>query len=144
MQLLDVSHNYLTRIDQIGFMPHLRVLNIAGNQNVKNLPAQLSTCDSLNDIVLDGCNIVYPPANVVERGTAEILKFLLENNDGPIGRDIVINDAIIKKPNDPMHCVKQTTVNMLNIERGCDVVRELNATNEKYSREKVRFDICYV
>lgn len=133
LQLLDVSHNHLTRIDQIGFMPTLRILNITGNINLKNLPAQLSTCDSLNDIALDADYIVYPPPSIIERGTVEILKFLLEQNDGPIEEHTVIMNVAP----DPLQCVKQTTVNMLNIERGCDVVREMNTTNDKYSREKV-------
>lgn len=134
MELLDVSHNHLTQIDQIGFMPNLRVLNITGNKNLKNLPSQLSTCDSLNDIVLDGEYIFYPPASIIERGTAEILKYLLEQNDGPMEETVINNENKVKSP---AQCVKQSTANMLNIERGCDVVRELNTTNEKYSREKV-------
>lgn len=134
MELLDVSHNQLTQIDQIGFMPHLRILNITGNINLIKLPAQLSTCDSLNDIVLDVKYILYPPADIIERGTAEILKFLLEHNDGPLEETATKNT---NKTTNPIQCVKQTTANMLAIERGCDVVRELNKTNEKYSREKV-------
>lgn len=134
MELLDISHNHLTSIDQIGFMPHLRILNITGNQNLTKLPAQLSTCDSLNDIVFDATTILYPPADIIERGTAEILKFLLENNDGPLEEHIT---KITNKSAPTIQCVKQTTANMLNVERGCDVVRELNIANEKYSREKV-------
>lgn len=143
MELLDISHNHLTSIDQIGFMPHLRILNITGNINLTKLPAQLSTCDSLNDIVLDGKYILYPPADIIERGTAEILKFLLEHNDGPR------EEKLMKITNKmattiPIHCVKQTTANMLNVERGCDVVRELNIANEKYSREKVCYYFVFV
>lgn len=136
MELLDISHNQLMQIDQIGFMPHLRILNITGNQNLAKLPAQLSTCDSLNDIVLDANTILYPPADIVERGTAEILKFLLENNDGPL-EETAMKITNKSATTIPIHCVKQTTANMLNVERGLDVVRELNSANDKYSREKV-------
>lgn len=134
LELLDISHNHLTRIDQIGFMPHLRILNITGNINLTHLSAQLSTCDSLNDIVLDAKSILYPPPDIIERGTADILKFLLEHNDEPREETVM---RITNKSASPIQCVKQTTANMLNVERGCDVVRELNIANEKYSREKV-------
>lgn len=134
MELLDVSHNHLTQIDQIGFMPHLRILNITGNINLIKLSAQLSTCDSLNDIALDAKYILYPPADIIERGTVEILKFLLEHNVGPLEETVMKST---NKATNPIQCIKQTTANMLNIERGCDVVRELNITNDKYSREKV-------
>lgn len=118
-------------------MPHLRILNITGNTNLTKLPAQLSTCDSLNDIVLDAAYILYPPADIIERGTAEILKFLLEHSDGLIEENLMKITNKTTAPTIPIHCVKQTTANMLNVERGCDVVRELNIANEKYSREKV-------
>lgn len=134
MELLDVSHNNLTQIDQIGFMANLRILNITGNIHLTRIPAQLSTCDSLNDIVLDAKYIFYPPSEVIERGTAEVLKFLLENNDGPIEETVLKTTNKLMKP---IPSVKQTTANMLDIECGRDIVREMNTTNEKYSREKV-------
>lgn len=136
LELLDISHNKLTRIDQIGFMPNLRILNITGNDYLTQLPHQLATCDSLTDIVLDVQYILYPPANVVECGTAEILKYLLEHN-GPCDDQLIdLNKA---------QNIKRTTANMLEIERGRDVVQELNytndkhsiSTNDKYAREKV-------
>lgn len=136
LELLDISHNHLMQIDQIGFMPHLRILNITGNTNLTKLPAQLSTCDSLNDIVLDAKTISYPPVDIVERGTAEILKFLLEHNDAPL-EETAMKITNKSATTIPIHCVKQTTANMLNVERGLDVVRELNIVNDKYSREKV-------
>lgn len=133
LELLDVSHNRLTRIDQIGFMPHLRILNITGNDNLTKLPTQLTTCDSLVDLVLDADHILYPPADIIERGTAEILKYLLERNGGP--HEVTFINSATKPMN--AQAIKQSTVNMLEVERGRDIVRELNTTNEKYSREKV-------
>lgn len=132
LELLDVSYNRLTRIDQIGFMPNLRILNITGNVNLTKLPIQLTTCDSLTDLIFDTEYILYPTNDIIERGTIEILKYLLEQN-GP------------HEETQPMKNIKQTTANMLDVERGRDIVRELNSTNEKhscsandkYSREKV-------
>ncbi|XP_031622109.1 E3 ubiquitin-protein ligase LRSAM1-like [Contarinia nasturtii] len=121
LELLDVSHNRLTRIDQIGFMPNLRILNITGNENLTQLPNQLTTCDSLMDIVLDPQYILYPPANVIECGTAEILKYLLEHNGFETK---------------PAQNIKRTTAKMIEIERGRDVVREWNNTNDKHSISK--------
>lgn len=143
MELLDVSHNHLTQIDQIGFMQNLRIINITGNKNLAILPVQLTTCDSLNDIVLDAEYILHPPADTIERGTAEILKFLLEHNDRPLEETVIMHSAK-KVATNPILSVKQTTVNMLAIERGQDVVRELNTTNELYSREKVRSNFSIV
>lgn len=114
-------------------MPNLRILNVIGNNNLTRLSAQLTTCDSLVDIVLDAERISYPPADVIERGTAEILKYLLERNDGP-HEEILFNST--SKPINAQ-TIKQSTVNMLEVERGRDIVRELNTTIEKYSREKV-------
>lgn len=123
-------------------MSNLRILNITGNTNLTKLPPQLTTCDSLCDIILDVEHILYPPTDVIERGTAEILKYLLERNDGPHEEITLINSAI--KPMNAQS-IKQSTVNMLDVERGRDIVREMNTTNEKYSREKVciRILFCY-
>lgn len=76
LELLDVSHNNLSEINQINCMSHLRILNIAGNPKLLTLPTALATCDSLVDIILSSETIIYPPANVVELGTLQILNFL--------------------------------------------------------------------
>lgn len=128
--MLDVSHNKLTRIDQISFLPNLRILNITGNANLTKLPIQLTTCDSLTDIVLDIQFILYPPNDTIEMGTAEILKFLLEHN-GPHEEIFISNSDKIAQN------IKKTTANMIAIERGKDVLRELNTNNDKYTRDKV-------
>lgn len=147
LELLDVSYNRLTRIDQIGFMPNLRILNITGNVNLTKLPIQLTTCDSLTDLIFDAEYILYPPNDIIERGTIEILKYLLEQN-GPHEETQLMNNVNKKTDanySETMKNIKQTTANMIDVERGRDIVRELNSTNEKhscsandrYSREKV-------
>lgn len=132
LELLDVSHNRLKQIDQIAFMPNLRILNITGNAMLTKLPNQLTTCDSLTDIVLDAELILYPPTDVIERGTDAILKYLLEHN-GP-HEQTLINQLTAES-------IKRSTAHLLDVERGRDVVRELNNTNNKYTKEKVRGEI---
>lgn len=76
LELLDVSHNNLTEINQINCMSHLRILNIAANPKLLTLPNELATCDSLVDIVLSSETIIHPPVNVLALGTLQILNFL--------------------------------------------------------------------
>lgn len=116
------------RIDQIGFMPNLRIINITGNVNLSTLSNQLTTCDSLVDIVIDAEYILYPPNDIVKRGTADILKYLLEHNE-PYEKNPLNNTNNHEQRN-----IKQTTAHWLDIERG----KSLNTTNDKYSREQVR------
>lgn len=130
LELLDVSYNRLKRIDQIGFMPNLRVLNITGNTQLNKLPIQLTTCDSLVDIVLDADTILYPPSDIIERGTRDILKYLLEHNGAN-------DEHFMNTLNNSSQNTKRITATLLDTERGRDIVRELNSTNNKYSREKV-------
>lgn len=145
LEFLDVSYNRLNRIDQIGFMPNLRILNITGNANLTKLPIQLTTCDSLCDLILDAEHILYPSNDIIECGTDSILKYLLEQN-GP-HEEMLMTPLNNKKSqnSDALKNVKRTTANMIDVERGRDIVREMNTTNDKhssltndkYSREKV-------
>lgn len=76
LELLNVSFNALTQIDQIVYMPNLRVLILNGNKQLRRLPTGLTTCDSLTDISLDVDSVEYPPPAVTSRGTLDILQFL--------------------------------------------------------------------
>lgn len=134
LELLDVSHNQLAHIAEINCMPRLRILNIRGNNKLTKLPSSLTTCDSLIDIVFDAESLVYPPANVLECGTREILNYLLtQDPDDAVG---IISTRV---PLDDADKVKSATVQMLNVERGIDVARELDSATAKYTREKVCF-----
>lgn len=77
LELLDISFNQLASIDQIKCMPALGILNVSGNSQLRRLPPELSTCDSLVDIIVDVDNIEYPPRDIVELGTREILNYLI-------------------------------------------------------------------
>lgn len=76
LEHLDISQNRLLNIEQISCMPRLRILNIKGNQKLIRLPNELSTCESLVDIVLDTEIIQYPSQDVTNLGTLNILQFL--------------------------------------------------------------------
>lgn len=132
LEHLDVSHNKLVQINQINCMPKLRVLNISGNRSLHKLPAELATCDSLVDIVLDAEYIVYPAIEILERGTVEILKYLLE--DGGISdtqpSPLPVSDAKEK--------LKRSTINFLENERGSKAMCISKETaTDKFLRERV-------
>lgn len=130
LEFLDISHNRIRQINEITCIPKLHILNISGNISLTHLPKNLSTCDSLVDLILDAEYIVYPPANVIENGTAEIIKFLTIHDDSPMTIDAL---AMLK----PMqNNVKKTTANLISIERGMDVVAGINNENAKATREK--------
>lgn len=77
LELLDVSSNKLQTINEINFMPNLRILNLAGNQNLKKLSANLTTCDQLCDLIIDLENIEWPPREICVGGAGIIIKYLL-------------------------------------------------------------------
>lgn len=133
LELLDVSYNRLRQIKEIVLMPKLRIFNICGNVELTHLPKELSTCDSLVDLVLDTEYIVYPSAKVIESGTAEILKYLLMHNDS----DEAVDVLQLQKPKTTLQNMKRITANLLEIERGKDVAQEItNANDDKLTREK--------
>lgn len=76
LELLDLSNNELTNIDQIACMPKLKILILNGNNRISQLPSQLTTCDGLIDISLDADNFIEPPSDIINLGTLEILRYL--------------------------------------------------------------------
>lgn len=117
-------------------MPKLRILNIIGNANIRKLPVELGTCDSLVDILFDPEHIMYPPFQVIERGTADILNYLIVN-----GNDR--NETIVEQSDQnsqPKINIKEATVNLLNVERGIDIVNEMSSFHGKLSKEQVKLD----
>lgn len=136
LELLDVSHNRLSSIDQINCMPKLRILNIIGNANIRRLPVELGTCDSLVDILFDHEHILYPPFHVIERGTADILNFLIVNGNDK-------NETVVEQSNQnlqPKINIKEATMDLLNVERGIDIVNEMNSCHGKMSKEQVKLN----
>lgn len=136
LELLDVSYNRLQSINVIALMPKLRILNIQGNTTLNHLPKELATCDSLVDLVFDAEYITYPPSNIIDGGTAIILNYLLTQNDS----DKAIDALTVQKPTLTLQNVKRITANLLDIERGNDVVRDIDNAIDKYTREKKFMD----
>lgn len=109
-------------------MPRLRILNINGNAKLRMLPATLSTCDSLVDIVVDVDNILYPPRDVVELGTREILNYLIVN--GNMNGSEFIDHTSKTMPLSPSNIVA-VTKNFICEERG------ISAASNRNIKEKV-------
>jgi E3 ubiquitin-protein ligase LRSAM1 len=92
LQILDISHNLLTTIELVACMPELKILNLSGNPKLQKLHNELSTCDSLSDLILDSEYFNYPPASVLELGTNNILKFL-STGEFTLNLPVVGNDG---------------------------------------------------
>lgn len=124
--LLDVSFNGLKQIDQIVHMPKLRVLILNGNKQLRRLPVELTTCDSLTDISIDEHSIEYPPPAVTSRGTLEILQYLLTG-------------IVVSTDDDtPATRIKSATQDFIAVEKG-EIAVEPDAghqANERNKREK--------
>lgn len=123
---MNLSYNGLRCINQIAHMPKLRVLILNGNTILRQLPVELTTCDSLTDISIDVEYIQYPPPDVASRGTLEILRFLM-------------NGIVVSTDNDtPAMQVKTITQDFIAVEKG-EVAIESDAGyhgNERNLREK--------
>ncbi|XP_058830179.1 E3 ubiquitin-protein ligase LRSAM1-like [Topomyia yanbarensis] len=122
LELLDVSTNNLTTLEQITFLPNLRILNISGNVRLTKLSNQLATCDNLVDLVLDPNSIVEPPADIVNRGTNAIIKYLSTG------------EIVIPPPEDQLTRSKTSTINLISSER--DIQRQSDLERDRYMKER--------
>lgn len=127
LELLDVSVNNLTTLEQVSFMPLLRILNICGNVRLDKLPNQLATCDNLVDIVLDPNTVSEPPADVIAGGTYAIIKYL--STGETIHRPPPSEDE-----HDAYTRSKSSTINFIESER--DELRQAELAREKHEKEK--------
>lgn len=76
---LDLRRNKLLRLPSVytGRHNHLRTLLLEGNK-LRSLPLELGLIKSLNGLNISNNPIEFPPKDIMEKGTAEILKFLRE------------------------------------------------------------------
>ncbi|XP_063434488.1 leucine-rich repeat-containing protein 27-like isoform X5 [Mytilus trossulus] len=76
---LDIRRNGLLRLPSVytGRHQNLRNLLLEGN-NLRSLPLELGLIKSLNGLNISGNPIEFPPGEIIEKGTNEILKFLRE------------------------------------------------------------------
>lgn len=124
LELLDVSVNNLTTLEQVSFMPQLRILNICGNVRLHKLPNQLATCDNLVDIVLDPNTVSEPPADVTTGGTYAIIKYLSTG-------EIIHRPP---SPEDQQDSYTRSTINFIASER--DELRQVELAREKHEKER--------
>lgn len=110
-------------------MTHLRILNISGNIQIKELPIELSTCDSLVDLICDVDTINYPPTRILERGTLDILNYLLTNSADvlDIGQSDLHHNHHKDVPKIRKQCHASTEQN--------DGINKVDS--DRYSKEKV-------
>lgn len=109
LEHLDVSNNRLSQINQINCMPNLRILNLCGNQKLTRLPFELSTCDSLVELIFDADIVQYPPPNVSAQSTAEIVKFLLTSERADTMTNITGNGDGMQSNGHGRRSVEKTT-----------------------------------
>lgn len=86
LQHFDLSNNRLSEINQINCMPNLRILNISGNQKLTELPFELSTCDSLVELIFDQDVVQHPPRHISAQSTVEVIKYLLSSERAETSR----------------------------------------------------------
>ncbi|XP_055608583.1 E3 ubiquitin-protein ligase LRSAM1-like [Uranotaenia lowii] len=128
IELLDVSSNNLQSLEQLSFMPNLKILNISGNARLAKLPNLLATCDNLVDIVLDPNTISEPPADVIQRGTYAIIKFL------STGEILARQPVTAIDQLDSHSKTKNKTINFISAER--DQNRHAELERERLEKEK--------
>lgn len=82
LQVLDLSNNKLKHLNPgLGELKCLRLLKISDNKPLDKLCPELCLSTNLLSIELDCDNFTFPPANIVKKGTVEIMKYLcLEMN----------------------------------------------------------------
>ncbi|XP_046556441.1 leucine-rich repeat-containing protein 27-like [Haliotis rubra] len=79
LKWLDLRRNYLSRLpsSSIGKHQHLRNLLLEGN-NLRTLPLELGFVGTLNGLNITNNPLEFPPLEVLEKGTVEVLRFLTE------------------------------------------------------------------
>ncbi|XP_077298455.1 E3 ubiquitin-protein ligase LRSAM1-like [Arctopsyche grandis] len=81
LRVLDVSHNCLKSLTpSLGKLGRLKHLNVSHNDNLKTICKELSTAVSLSTIILDAGNFSFPPTEIAQQGTSEIMKFLCKES----------------------------------------------------------------
>lgn len=80
LQTLNLKGNKLKELPAtICELPSLRTLDISHNQ-IKNLPKGMWHVRTLENLILDAEEMIYPPAAICGKGTEAIMRFLCEEN----------------------------------------------------------------
>lgn len=79
LAILDLSNNCLKSLpENISGLIRLRILKLKGNKHLVKLPKNICRAQILELLELDCDNFVYPPAEVVQRGTEHIIKYICD------------------------------------------------------------------
>ncbi|XP_046397759.1 E3 ubiquitin-protein ligase LRSAM1-like isoform X2 [Ischnura elegans] len=80
LQEFDVSNNNLKHLPTtMGNLKRLQILDVRSNK-LKALPKELCTAFCLREIHVDCDLLIYPPKEVTQKGTEEMMKFLCQEN----------------------------------------------------------------
>ncbi|XP_071089902.1 leucine-rich repeat-containing protein 27-like isoform X1 [Haliotis cracherodii] len=79
LKWLDLRRNFLSRLptSSIGKHQHLRNLLLEGN-NLRTLPLELGFVSTLHGLNITNNPLEFPPLEILEKGTVEVLRFLTE------------------------------------------------------------------
>lgn len=82
LRVLDVSHNCLKSLPpSLGKLGRLKLLNVSHNDNLKIVCKELSGAVNLSTLILDAGNFSFPPSEIAQQGTSEIMKFLCKESN---------------------------------------------------------------
>lgn len=74
-----MSHNCLKCLpENIGSLVRLRIFRLKCNKDFHSLPKSICQAQCLELLELDCDNFIYPPVNVVQQGTEEIIKYICD------------------------------------------------------------------
>jgi len=74
-----ISWNLLKDLPEVAFpsLKRLKTLNLSKNPKLKKLPKTIGHCHAIQNLVGPDPDVVqYPPQNIVNQGTEQIMKFL--------------------------------------------------------------------
>ncbi|ESO83099.1 hypothetical protein LOTGIDRAFT_236873 [Lottia gigantea] len=79
LKWLDLRRNSLSRIPSVYLGRHRNLRNLLLEENnIKSLPLELGLVKSVSGLNINNNPLEFPPVDVLEKGTQEILKFLYE------------------------------------------------------------------
>ena len=77
LESLDISHNNLKELPNgLGQLARVRTFNLSGNPKLVRLNKQVANMRSVEKMVIDTANMVYPSSAVCKEGTEAVMKFL--------------------------------------------------------------------
>lgn len=143
LRLLNLSDNLLKNLpSSLGQLMKLSSVDVSRNPNLKCLPKELCGAINLTTITLDIENVTYPPCEISQLGTIEVLKFFCRE----VGKEYVeptdtVDDA---SPDagvlSPIEYNKSLRSQLTNWEEQDESMHRLeNEIHEASRRQKERF-----